>query len=174
MGCGSPPTRGRVCKGKGKAVPYSLKECRRGAHLPPLSHWARRYINHWRLWRMRPTTVTFPAIALWPVPIYTACWQIHVCEQLVTWKRNGRESNRDPLSRESNVLTITLHYRERKIAGTVASQHPRINIYGSSMLHAWPTILSCVNSSDLHQSDESHLSKMGWSRPPQSVPWRLL
>jgi len=50
------------------------------------------------------------------------------------WKRNGRESNRDPLSRESNVLTITPHYRT--IAGTVASQHSRINIYGSSMLHA--------------------------------------
>ena len=35
---------------------YSLEECRRGAHLPLVSHWARRWINHWRLWRMVSVT----------------------------------------------------------------------------------------------------------------------
>jgi len=29
-----------------------LEACRPGAHLPLVSHWARRRINHWRLWRM--------------------------------------------------------------------------------------------------------------------------
>ena len=99
-------------------VSYSLEECRRGAQLPPVSHWSRRWINHWSLWRMASATsdLWLPSqpqgiIALWPVPIYTACWQRRTCvnnlPKVVTRKRNGRESNCDPLSRESNVITIT-------------------------------------------------------------------
>jgi len=33
-------------------MPYSLQECRQGAHLPLVSRWARRWINHWSLWCM--------------------------------------------------------------------------------------------------------------------------
>jgi len=31
--------------------------------------------------------------------------------KVVTWQRNGRESNRDPLSRESNVIKL-LHHQD--------------------------------------------------------------
>jgi len=41
---------------EGKAVPYSLEEFRRGANLPSVSHWARRWIKHWSLWRMATAT----------------------------------------------------------------------------------------------------------------------
>ena len=43
-------------KGKGKAVPYSLEECRRGAHLTSISHWACRWLNHWSLWHIASVT----------------------------------------------------------------------------------------------------------------------
>ena len=50
-------------------------------------------------------------ITLWPRPIYTAWWQRHMCvnnlPKVVAWKRNGRESNCDPLCRESSIITIT-------------------------------------------------------------------
>ena len=51
--------------------------------------WARRWINHWSLWRMASATpdLRLPSqpqgiTAAWPVPNYTAWWQRHVCEQL--------------------------------------------------------------------------------------------
>ena len=46
-----------------------------------------------------------------PVPNYTAWWQRHMgvnnLPRVVTWKRNGQESNPWPLDRKSNALTIT-------------------------------------------------------------------
>jgi len=60
----------------------------------------------------RPT-VTFPAIRHrrpLTAGTNTAWWQRHMCvnnlPSVVTRKRNGRESNCDPLSRESNVPAI--------------------------------------------------------------------
>ena len=35
---------------------HTPKECRRGAHLSYTGHWARRWINHYCLWRMASTT----------------------------------------------------------------------------------------------------------------------
>ena len=79
---------------------------------------ARRWINHWSLWSMasatpdlrlhsQPQSITAP----WPVPNYTAWWQRHVCvnnlPKVVIETRNGRDSNRNLLSRKSNALTIT-------------------------------------------------------------------
>ena len=43
---------------KGKAVPYSLEEFRRSAHLPLVSR-ERRWINHLSLWRMASATKTY-------------------------------------------------------------------------------------------------------------------
>ena len=54
-------------KVKGKAVPYSSEEFRRGVHLPLISHWARRWINHWSLWRMEVRDA-------WPVRRQTYCY----------------------------------------------------------------------------------------------------
>jgi len=53
--------------------------------------------------------------ALSPVPVYTACWQRHVCVcvcesnllKVVTWQQNGRESKSWPVSFESSAFTIT-------------------------------------------------------------------
>ena len=81
--------------------------------------WARRWLNHWSLWRMVSATpyLRLPSqpqgiTARWPVPNYTARWQRHMCvnnlPKVVTWKRNGRESNRDIRRRKSNALTTTL------------------------------------------------------------------
>jgi len=84
--------------------------CRRGAHLPFVSHWARRWINHWSLWHMTSETpdLRLPSqlygiVAVWLVPIDTGLWwwQRHMCvnnlPKVLTWKLNDWESNRDPL-----------------------------------------------------------------------------
>jgi len=90
----------------------------RGAHLPSISHWAHNWINHWSLWDTRPVchllSQSKGIIALWPAPIYTAWCQRHMCvnnlskeAKVVIWKRNGRKSNCDSTSRESNAITTT-------------------------------------------------------------------
>ena len=43
-------------KGKGKGGPYSEGAYRRGAYLPFVGRWARRWINYYCLWRMASAT----------------------------------------------------------------------------------------------------------------------
>ena len=75
--------------------------------------WARRWINHWSLWRMASATpdLRLPSqlqgiTAPWPVPNYTARWQRRVCvnnlPKVVTWKWNGWESNPRPFMSRAN------------------------------------------------------------------------
>jgi len=110
-------TKSQVWHGTKVKVPCSLDECRRGAHLPSVSHWARSWINHWSLWRM--TSVT-PVCGYLPSRRTSSPFDrgqfillgdrgtcVNNLPKVVIWKRNGRESNRDPLSRASNVITIT-------------------------------------------------------------------
>jgi len=65
------------------AVPH--QEHRRGAYLPYVSRWARRWTDHLSPWRMASATpdLRLPfqprgITALWPVPNYTAWWQSSV------------------------------------------------------------------------------------------------
>ena len=69
-----------VCKGKAKVCnpPRRVWE---GCSSPFLRPWARRWINHWSLWRMVSATpdLWLPSqsqgiAAAWPVPNYTAWW----------------------------------------------------------------------------------------------------
>ena len=57
-------------KGKGKGRPYS-KEHRRDAHLPFIGRWARRWINHYCLWRMASVTLDLWLPSL-PKPVLIA------------------------------------------------------------------------------------------------------
>jgi len=78
-----------ACIGKGKGAIPQLR-CRRGAHLPSLGLWVRRWINHLSPWRMASATPDLRLLsqprgitALWPVPNYTAWWtEAHVCKQI--------------------------------------------------------------------------------------------
>ena len=76
-----------------------------GFSSPFLRPWAHRWITHWSLWRMASVTpdLRLPSqpqdiIAPWPVglPNYTD-WRWDMCAnnlpKIVTWKRNGCESN---------------------------------------------------------------------------------
>jgi len=70
--------------------------------------WARRWINHWSLWRMakcdsRPTVTFRAAVPHRPSTAgsnHTAWWQRHMCvnnlPKVVSWKRNDRELNPRP------------------------------------------------------------------------------
>ena len=93
------------------------KKCHRvrtvgGVTSPFLRPWARRWINHWSLWRMASATpdLRLPSqpqgiTAPWPVPKYLAWWQKQTCvnnlPKVVSCKRNGRDSN--PRPSESQV-----------------------------------------------------------------------
>ena len=85
-------------------------------HSLTLSLWARRWINHWSLWRMasarpdlrlpsQPQSITAP----WLVPNYTAWWQRHMCvnnlPKVVTWKCKAASRTHDLQSRKSHGLT---------------------------------------------------------------------
>jgi len=107
-----------VCK-KGR-LPYPMRSA--GGVLISLSRpWARRWTNHWSLRRMASATpeLRLPSqlqdiTTCWPVPNYTAWWQRHMCvnnlPKVVTWKRNGRDSNPRPF--ESQVQRCN-HYDTR-------------------------------------------------------------
>ena len=68
------------------SVPCCLEECRTGTRLPSVSQNSRRWINQWSLWRTANATPDrrLPSqpqgvVAVWPVPVYTAWWQSHMC-----------------------------------------------------------------------------------------------
>jgi len=80
--------------------------------------WARRWINQWSLCCMasatpdlrlpsQPQSITAP----WAVSNYTAKWQRHTCvnnlPKVVTWKRNGRDSNPRP---SESLVELSDHY----------------------------------------------------------------
>ena len=82
---------------------------------PFLRPWARRWINHWSLWRMATATpdLRLPSqpqgiTACWPVPNYTAWWQKHACAnnlpKVVAWKREAGSRSSALRSSESNAL----------------------------------------------------------------------
>jgi len=95
-----------------------------GCPSPAVRPWARRRINHWSMWRMASATpdLRLPSqphgiiVHCLPVPNYTAWWQRHMCvnnlPNVVTWKRNGWDSNPRPFESQvqrSNHYAIRPH-----------------------------------------------------------------
>jgi len=106
-----------VCKGKAK-VCHTPRRVWEGCSSPFLRPWARRWINHWSLWRMVSATpdLWLPSqsqgiAAAWPVPNYTAWWQRQMCvnnlPKVVNWQRKTGSRTCDLQSRKSDVLTTT-------------------------------------------------------------------
>ena len=100
--CHSTATIANICLGPSLTLKVKSgmprEECMRGAFLRP---WARRRINHWSLWHMasgmpdlRLPFQLHGITASWTIPNSTAC--ANNLPNVLTWKRNGRDSNSRP------------------------------------------------------------------------------